>query len=93
MNNMNESEPSTSDTFSDPAWKPFFNGQAVKAELLMVMLEKHGIQSCAVWENGEAVDEDSFAFEPMDRIANVLVPAADYDHAWNLFYAERQDEL
>ncbi len=90
---MNESDSKTAEIFPGPDWKPFFNGQAVKAELLMVMLEKHDIQSRATWENGDPVDEDSFALEPLDRIASVFVPAADYDHAWNLFYADRQDEL
>lgn len=74
-------------------WKALFNGQAVKAELLMLMLDKHDLESCARWENGEVIREDSFDNEPMDRIATVYVRTADYDHAWTLFYADREDEI
>lgn len=74
-------------------WKALFNGQAVKAELLMLMLEKHDLESCARWENGDVIPEDSFDDEPMDRIATVYVRSTDYDHAWTLFYADREDEI
>ena len=78
---------------SNDGWKAFFNGQAIKADLLMLMLDKNGIESRAQWENGDWIEEEDFLMEPMDRIASVLVRDADYDTAWNLFYADRQDEL
>ena len=86
-------EHNSVETPKTDGWKAFFNGQAIKADLLMVMLDKHGIESRAQWENGDWIEEEDFLMEPMDRIASVLVRDADYDTAWNLFYADRQDEL
>lgn len=68
--------------------KRFFTGPCIKAEMLVVMLEKHGI--AATWEFADpALPEDG----DLSREAHVHVPEADYDRAWQLFYAEREDEL
>ncbi len=68
--------------------KLFYTGPAVNAELLMVMLEKHGIAGRQEWvQPGEPEEGD------LNRPARILVPEADYDRAFQLFYAEREDEL
>ena len=51
-------EHNSAETPSNEGWKAFFNGQAIKADLLMVMLDKHGIESRAQWENGEWIEEE-----------------------------------
>ena len=54
-----------------------------------MMLEKHGIVASQEFEDPNLpVDE-----EDLNRLAKVLVPEADYDRAFQLFYAEREDEL
>lgn len=68
--------------------KLFFTGQFVKAEMLVVMLEKHGI--AATWEFTDPTLPDD---DDLSRDARVLVPEADFDRAWQLFYTEREDEL
>jgi hypothetical protein len=56
--------------------------------MLVAMLDKHGI--AATWE---PVDEGSGDDEDLNRPANVFVPEADYERAYGLFYAGREDEL
>lgn len=56
--------------------------------MLLVMLEKHGIVGTQELAPGESADEDD-----LNRMARVLVPESDYDRAYELFYAEREDEL
>jgi len=68
--------------------KRFFSGQFIKAELLVSMLEQHGI--AATWEFADPTLPDD---GDLAREAHVSVPEADYDRAWQLFYADRQDEL
>ena len=68
--------------------KRFFSGQFVKAELLVMMLEKHGIAATYEFADSSLPDDGD-----LSREAHVLVPEADYDRAWQLFYAEREDEL
>jgi hypothetical protein len=68
--------------------KLFFTGQVVKAELLVVMLEKHGILATQEFVDAAAPDDGD-----LSRPAKVFVPEADYDRAFQLFYAEREDEL
>lgn len=68
--------------------KHFYTGPVVNAELLLVMLEKHGILGRQEWEDPGRPDDGD-----LDRCAHVLVPETDYDRAWQLFYAEREDEL
>lgn len=68
--------------------KLFYTGPVINAEMLVVMLEKHGIVA-----RQEFVDEAPDDSEDLSRPTKVLVPEADYDRAWRLFYAEREDEL
>ena len=65
----------------------FYTGPAINTEMLIVMLEKHGIVAQQEWEESEGDPED------LNRRARVLVPEADFDRAWRLLYAEREDEL
>ncbi len=68
--------------------KLFYTGPVVNAEMLVMMLEKHGIVATQEFvEPGPGDDED------LNRPARVLVPEADYERARQLFYADRQDEL
>lgn len=65
----------------------FYTGPAINTEMLVVMLEKHGIAA-----KEELIETDAAA-DDLNRQARVLVPEADYDRAFQLFYAEREDEL
>ena len=68
--------------------KQFYTGPLINAEMLVVMLEKHGIAATQEYlEPGEADDSD------LNRLTKVSVLEQDYDRAYQLFYAERQDEL
>ncbi|MCW5557603.1 MAG: hypothetical protein KIT22_07210 [Verrucomicrobiae bacterium] len=66
----------------------FFTGPLIKTELLVTWLEKHGIAATTV-----AVDPSQPDDGDLSREMHVHVPEADYDRAWQLFFAERQDEL
>ena len=68
--------------------KLFYTGPVVKTELLVVMLEKHGIAATQEFVDPAAPDDGD-----LDRPANVLVPEADYDRAHQLFFVGREDEL
>ena len=68
--------------------KLFFTGPVVKTELLVVMLEKHGIAATQEFVDPAVPDDGD-----LNRPARVFVPEADYDRACQLFYAEREDEL
>lgn len=68
--------------------KLFFAGPVVKTELLVVMLEKHGIAATQSFVDSAGADDGD-----LSRLAHVFVPEADYDRACELFYAEREDEL
>jgi hypothetical protein len=68
--------------------KLFFTGPVVKTELLVVMLEKHGIAATQEFVDPSRPDDGD-----LDRDANVLVPEADYERARQLFFTEREDEL
>jgi hypothetical protein len=68
--------------------KLFYTGPAVNAEMLVVMLEKHGIAATQ-----EFVDPDLPNDGDLNRLAKVLVPEADYERARDLFYGEREGEL
>jgi hypothetical protein len=67
--------------------KLFYTGPVVNAEMLVVMLEKHGI--IATQEFVEPGPDDG----DLNRPAKVLVPEAEFERAHQLFYADRQDEL
>ncbi|MFM2294617.1 MAG: hypothetical protein RLZZ350_1030 [Verrucomicrobiota bacterium] len=60
----------------------------MNAELLVVMLEKHGIAATQAFMDATLPDDGD-----LNRLTQVSVPAADYDRAHQLFYAEREDEL
>ena len=68
--------------------KLFYTGPVVNTEMLVMMLEKHGIAATQEFVEAGAVDE-----EDLNRPARVFVPEQDYDRAHRLFYAEREDEL
>ena len=68
--------------------KLFFNGPVVKTELLVVMLEKHGISAVQEFVDPAAPDDGD-----LNRPANVFVPEADFERARQLFFAEREDEF
>lgn len=68
--------------------KLFFSGPVVKTELLVVMLEKHGIAATQEFVDPTRPDDGD-----LDRDANVFVPEADYERARQLFFTEREDEL
>jgi len=68
--------------------KLFFTGDVIKAELLVMMLEKHGIAATQEFVDPTAPDDGD-----LSRPAKVFVPEADYERAHQLFYAEREDEL
>ena len=68
--------------------KLFYTGPVVNAEMLVVMLEKHGIAATQEFvEPGLPDDGD------LSRPAKVFVPEQDYERAHQLFYGEREDEL
>jgi len=68
--------------------KLFYTGPVINAELLVTMLEKHGIEAAQEFVDPGAADDGD-----LSRPAKVFVPEADYDRAYQLFYAEREDEL
>jgi hypothetical protein len=68
--------------------KLFFTGPQVNAELLLVMLEKHGIPARQQCVDPAALDDDD-----LNRPTQILVEESDYDRAYALFYTEREDEL
>jgi hypothetical protein len=68
--------------------KLFYSGPVVNTEMLVVMLEKHGINATQEFEDPGLPDDGD-----LNRLAKVFVPEADYEQAHRLFYAEREDEL
>ena len=70
------------------ATKLFYTGPAINTEMLVMMLEKHGISATQENVSGESTDE-----EDLNRTVHVFVPEADHERAHRLFYAEREDEL
>jgi len=68
--------------------KLFYTGPVVNTEMLVVMLEKHGIAATQEFVDPAAPDDGD-----LDRPANVLVPEADYERARQLFFTEREDEI
>lgn len=68
--------------------KLFYTGPLVNAELLLVMLEKHGIPSRQQWADPSDPEGDD-----LNRPTQILVEESDYERAYALFYTEREDEL
>ncbi len=68
--------------------KLFYTGPVVNTEMLMVMLDRHGIQATQEFEDPSLPDDGD-----LNRLAKVYVPGETFDRAHRLFYAEREDEL
>ena len=68
--------------------KLFYTGPVINTEMLVVMLENHGIAATQDVVDASAPDDGD-----LNRPAQVFVPEEDYDRAYQLFYAEREDEL
>lgn len=68
--------------------KLFYTGPVVNTEMLVVMLEKHGIAATQEFVETTLPDDGD-----LNRPARVFVPDDDYERAFRLFYAEREDEL
>ncbi|MDB6027227.1 MAG: hypothetical protein JWM68_3450 [Verrucomicrobiales bacterium] len=68
--------------------KLFYTGPLINAELLLHMLESHGIIGTQEFEDLTRPDDGD-----LDRRTKVLVPEKDYPRAHELFYTEREDEL
>ena len=68
--------------------KLFYTGPVINTDMLVMMLEKHGIAATQEFVEADAPDDGD-----LNRLAKVFVPEADYDRAHQLFYAEREDEL
>ena len=67
--------------------KLFYTGPVINTEMLVSMLEQHGI--AATQEFVEAAGDP----DDLSREARVLVPEADYDRAHRLFYGDKENEL
>ncbi len=80
-------DPSTSPIPSPAGMRHFFTGPFIKTDLLVIWLEKHGIRAIAESVNPNDDEND------LGRDVHVHVPVADFDRAFQLFFAERQDEL
>lgn len=70
------------------ATKLFYTGPLINAEMLITMLEKHGIAASQTFADPELPDDGD-----LNRSTQVFVPETEYDRAWKLFYTEREDEL
>ena len=68
--------------------KLFYSGPLVNTELLVVMLDRHGIPATQEFDDPSRPDDGD-----LNRLAKVFVPENDYDRARRLFYTEREDEL
>lgn len=68
--------------------KIFYTGPLVNAEMLVMMLEKHGLSATQEFVDSTQPDDGD-----LNRLTNVSLPDDQYDRAYQLFYAERQDEL
>ena len=67
--------------------KLFYTGPVVNTELLVSMLEKHGIAAVQEFVNAEDDPED------LSRPARVLVSEVDFEQAHRLFYEDKENEL
>lgn len=68
--------------------KLFYTGPAINAEMLVMMLEKHGIAGIQEFADKTLPDDGD-----LNRLALVMVPEADFDRAHQLFYGEKEGEL
>jgi hypothetical protein len=68
--------------------KLFYTGPFINAEMLVAMLDKHGIAATQSFVDPAAPDDGD-----LSRPAQVFVSETDYGRAYKLFYTEREDEL
>ena len=68
--------------------KLFYTGPVINTEMLVVMLEKHGIAATQEFLDPNLPDDGD-----LNRLAKVLVPDSEYDRAYQLFYADKENEL
>ena len=68
--------------------KLFYTGPLINAEMLVVMLEKHGIAATQEFSDPTGPDDGD-----LSRPTKVFVPEENYEKAHGLFYTEREDEL
>jgi hypothetical protein len=68
--------------------KLFYTGPVINAEMLVTMLDKHGITATQNFVDATLPDDGD-----LSRPAQVFVPESDYARAFQLFYTEREDEL
>ena len=68
--------------------KLFYTGPVLNAEMLVTMLERHGIAATQAFVDAAAPDDGD-----LSRPAQDFVPEADYARAYQLYYTEREDEL
>lgn len=68
--------------------KLFYSGPVINAEMLVVMLEKHGIAATQEFADPNLPDDGD-----LNRLAKVFVPDADYQRAYDLFYGDKEGEL
>ena len=61
---------------------------ALEKDYKKVLLEKHGITATQEFADPRLPDDGD-----LNREAKVLVPEADYERAYDLFYTPREDEL
>ena len=66
----------------------FYTCPVDNAELLVVMLDRHGISARENLIEPMPEGEDEFS-----RPVEVFVPEADYDRAYELFFGDSEDEL
>ena len=71
-----------------PRVKLFYTGPFINAEMLVAMLDKHGIAATQSFVDPAVPDDGDLSLP-----AQFFVPDADYDRAYKLFYTEREDEL
>ena len=69
--------------------KLFYTGPVINTEMLVMMLEKHGIIATQEFVDPSLPEDE----HDLNRLAKVLVPEKDFVRAHQLFYAEREDEL
>jgi len=78
----------SSDVSASQPEKLFYTGPVINAEMLVVMLEKHGINARQEFDNPDEPDTGD-----LNRLTKVFVPEPNYDRAYALFYVGREDEL
>ena len=66
----------------------FYTCPVDNAELLVVMLDRHGISARENMIEPMPEGEDEFS-----RPVEVFVPEADYDRAYELFFGDSEEEL